>query len=165
MRDEPSCEQSCRSISRERDDTVSTPSKTPKARGKQQDWNDPGAVDEFMSALVHPLKPTVEAIRRTILSADPHITEGIKWNSPSFYRNGWFATVNARGHDAVIVVFHMGAKVKDNSTAGMSIEDGTGLLEWAAKERALARFRSLEDFKAKQAAFKAVVNQWAKQMR
>jgi hypothetical protein len=59
----------------------------------------------------------------------------------------------------------MGAKVKDNSTAGMEIDDKTGLLEWAATERALARFTSLEDFKAKEAAFQAVGRQWAKQMR
>src|SRR5262245_35629595 len=108
----------------------------PRPQPKQEEWNDPNAVDEFMSKLDHPLQPVVEAIRSTILSADPPITEGIRWNSPSFYRDGWFATANTRGKDSVIVVLHMGAKVKDNSTPGMSIEDNTGLLEWAAKERA-----------------------------
>ena len=146
---------------------MKVPSKSPKVRpqGKREDWNDVSAVDEFMSRLVHPLKRTVEAIRSTILGADSHITEGIKWNSPSFYCNGWFATANVRAKDSIIVVLHMGAKVKDNSTTGLSIEDSTGLLEWAASDRALARFCSVEDFNAKKAAFKAVVGQWAKQMR
>src|SRR5262245_40754128 len=99
------------------------------------------------------------------LSADPQITEGIKWNAPSFYCKGWFATANVRGKDSVMVVFHMGAKVKDNSTAGATIEDTSGLLEWAAKERALARFSGVEDFNAKQPAFKAVVTQWVRQMK
>ncbi len=136
-----------------------------KARPKaKQEWNDPGAVDEFLTKLHHPLKPAVEAIRSTILSADPHITEGIKWNSPSFFCNGWFATANARGKE-VLVVLHMGAKVKDNSTAGLSIEDSNGLLEWAARERALVRFQSLEDFIAKRTAFTSIVSQWLKQMK
>jgi hypothetical protein len=126
--------------------------------------NDAKAVDEFLSKLKHPLKPVVEAIRSAILSADSRITEGIKWNAPSFYCNGWFATANVRGKDSVLIVFHMGAKVKDNSTAGMSIDDTAGLLDWAAKERAIARFCSLEDFNAKQAAFKSVVSQWISQM-
>ena len=126
--------------------------------------NDSKAVDEFLSKLKHPLKPVVEAIRSAALSVDPRITEGIKWNAPSFYCNGWFATANVRAKDSVMVVFHMGAKVKDNSTAGMKIDDKAGLLEWAAKERAVARFSSLEDFNAKQSAFKAVVSQWVRQM-
>jgi len=126
--------------------------------------NDPKAVDEYLSKLKHPLKPVVEAIRSAILSANSHITEGIKWNAPSFYCNEWFATANVRSKDSVIVVFHKGAKVKDNSTAGMSIDDKAGLLEWAAKERAIARFRDLEDFNAKRVAFKTIVSQWIRQM-
>jgi len=133
-------------------------------KGKPEVWNDPKAVDKFLGKLDHPLKAVVEAIRGTILSATPHITEGIKWNAPSFYCNGWFATTNVRGKDSVMVVFHMGAKVKDNSTAGMSIKDPSGLLEWVAKERAISRFSSLEDFNAKQAPLKAVVSQWVGQM-
>ena len=142
---------------------MSTPAKA-RVKAKQEEWNDTHAVDDFLAKLNHPLKPTLEAIRSTILSASRHITEGIKWNAPSFYCNGWFATANARGKE-VIVVFHLGAKVKDNSTAGMTIEDSTDLLEWAAKERALVRVRDLDDFKTKRTAFKSVVSQWAKQMR
>ena len=37
----------------------------------------------------------LEAVRRAILAADPAITEGIKWNSPSFYCHGWFATISS----------------------------------------------------------------------
>jgi hypothetical protein len=61
-----------------------------------------------------------------------------------------------------MVVFHMGAKVKDNTTAGMSIDDKAGLLEWAAKERAIARFSSLEDFNDKRTTFKTIVSQWVR---
>lgn len=134
-----------------------------RTEGRPEEWNDPKAVEAFLIKLKHPLKPVVEAIRSAILSADSQITEGIKWNAPSFYRNGWFATANVRAKDSVIVVFHMGAKVRDNSTAGMRIDDKAGVLDWAAKERAISRFRDLKDFNAKRAAFKSVVSQWIRQ--
>jgi hypothetical protein len=151
---------------RSRQNHMGTAKKPPRAgpKGKPQEWNDSRAVDEFLKDLKHPLKPVVEAIRSATLSADPRITEGIKWNAPSFYCNGWFATANVRGKDSVMVVFHMGAKVKDNTTAGMSIDDKAGLLDWAAKERAVARFSSLEDFNAKRTVFKTIVSQWVSQM-
>jgi hypothetical protein len=102
--------------------------KPPLARlqSKSEEWKNPTAVVQFLSKLDHPLKPVVDAIRSTILGADSHITEGIKWNAPSFYCNGWFATTNVRGKDSVMVVFHRGAKVKDNSTAGIGIKDSDG---------------------------------------
>lgn len=95
-----------------------------------------------------------------MLAIDPRITEGVKWNSPSFYCNGWFATANLRNKDAIVVVLHLGAKVKDNSTAGLRIDDPSGILQWAATERALVRFGSAAEFKAKNAAFRAIVRQW-----
>jgi hypothetical protein len=142
---------------------MKTPNKA-HPKSKPEEWNDTNAVDEFLRKLDPRHKRIVEAIRSTVLSVDSDITEGIKWNSPSFYCDGWFATANVRGKE-VVVVLHKGAKVKDNSTSGMRIEDSAGLLEWAAKERALARFSSLEDFAAKGAAFKSVVSQWIKQMK
>jgi hypothetical protein len=63
--------------------------------------NDSKAVDEFLSKLKHPLKPVVEAIRSATLSADPRITEGIKWNAPSFYCNGWFGPRARCGEEAM----------------------------------------------------------------
>ena len=73
------------------------------------------AVDKFVRELEHPLKPVLEAVRKTILGAHPGIGEGIKWNSPSFYFKDYFATAGPRSKDFVQVVFHCGAKVKDNS--------------------------------------------------
>jgi hypothetical protein len=51
--------------------------------------NNTDAVNEFMNKLEHPLKSEMEAIRTVILSANNEITEGIKWNAPSFYFNGY----------------------------------------------------------------------------
>src|SRR5215471_8018268 len=109
-----------------------------KTNLRGEEWDDSKGVDEFLGKLDHPMKPVLEAVRSAILSADARITEGIKWNAPSFYCNGWFATANVRGENSVLVVFHMGAKAKDNSTTGMRIDDTAGLLDWAARERAIA---------------------------
>ena len=66
--------------------------------------------------MAHPLKPTLEEVRRTILSAHPEIIEGVKWNSPSFYCHGWFATINSRKPTQVDVLFYRGAKVRADNT-------------------------------------------------
>jgi len=123
------------------------------------------AVDEFLSKLDHPLKPVLEAVRKTILGADPRIREGIKWNAPSFHFKEYFATAGLRSReDFVRVVFHVGAKVKDNSTKGMQINEPTGLLEWLARERCSTKIHDLKDVKSKEAALRSVVRQWIEQM-
>lgn len=121
----------------------------------------PGAsdVDTYMRRLDHPLKAELEAVRGIILGASPGISEGIKWKSPSFRVNEYFATINTRS-DVVLVILHLGAKVKDNSTMGLKISDPTGLLEWLAKDRALVRFRNMKAIKSGKAAFEKIIRQW-----
>ena len=140
--------------------------KARKARPKasNEEWNDSDAVNGFMKLLDHPLKAELEALRAIILTADRRVTEGIKWNSPSFYCNGWFATLNTRG-TVILLILHRGAKVKDNSTPAMKIDDPLGVLEWLAKERCIARFSSAEDIKAKQKSLAAIIRQWTAQMK
>ncbi|MFN8638166.1 MAG: hypothetical protein U0360_01625 [Dehalococcoidia bacterium] len=41
-------------------------------------------VDAYFDGLAHPLKSTMEAVRREILAADGRMTESIKWKSPTF---------------------------------------------------------------------------------
>ena len=134
---------------------------TKKADSKKATPSDSGRneVDEFMRNLNHPLKPALEAVRSIILAVSPRISEGIKWNSPSFRVKEWFATINIR-KDVVLVILHLGAKVKDNSTAGLAVDDPTGLLEWLAKERAAVKFRDVNAVQSGRAAFKSIVRQW-----
>lgn len=117
------------------------------------------AVDEFMRKLDHSLKAELEAVRSIILGANPEISEGIKWNAPSFHLKEYFATINIR-KDEVLVILHLGAKVKDNSTAGLKINDPVGLLEWLAKDRAAVKFRDMKAIKTGKAAFENIVRQW-----
>jgi len=130
-----------------------------KSRKPPPDASDANEVANFIRKLKHPLKAELEAVRSIILGAHPDIREGIKWNSPSFRTTEFFATINIR-NDAVLVILHKGAKVKDNSTTGLAISDSAGLLKWLAKERAMVRFGDMEAIESNRAAFENIVREW-----
>lgn len=115
--------------------------------------------DAFMAALDHPLKADYAAVRKTILSADKSITDGVKWNSLSFRTTEWFATVNLRSRDSVQLILHLGAKVGKEAPAE-AIPDPKGLLQWLGKDRAMATLGAGAGLKASLPALKAVVKAW-----
>jgi hypothetical protein len=117
-------------------------------------------VEAFLDALDHPRKPEILALRRIILGADPTITEGIKWNAPSFRTSEWFATFHLRAKAGVQVILHFGAKVRDKSGARAAIADPESLLAWLGDDRASATFGDLAEVEAKQSAFAAVIREW-----
>jgi len=118
------------------------------------------AVIAFLRDLDHPLKQEIEAVRQIILDVGPEIREGIKWNAPSFRTTEYFATVNLRATDCVQLIFHLGAKVKDNTTQGMQIADPAGLLKWLAKERCLVTVGGGREIPARRAALQGIVRDW-----
>jgi len=118
------------------------------------------SADAFLATLDHPLKADIETVRKVILSASPAISDGVKWNSLSFRKADWFATVNLRSRTTIQLVFHTGAKVKDNPE--LKIPDPSGLLLWLAKDRALVTLGSGKTLKANAKAFEAIVTAWSK---
>jgi hypothetical protein len=131
------------------------------ASSSRDGHDDRAGVDALVAGISHPLKPTLEAVRETILAADPAITEGIKWNSPSFYCHGWFATISSHKPTQINVVFFCGAKIRADSTVRQAIEDPEGLLTWPSMDRALLSFKSDADFQARLASFQRITKQWA----
>jgi hypothetical protein len=129
---------------------------------RRSEHDDSVSVTAYMGALEHPMKSVIEAMRAAILDSDRTITEGIKWNTASFYCHGWFATVGVRAKTGVQLVLHHGAKVRDGSTLSETISDSSPLLTWLAKDRATITFISAEDFQRKQVAFKKIIKQWVK---
>jgi hypothetical protein len=117
-------------------------------------------VSAFLRELDHPLKREIESVRRTVLGVSREISEGIKWNSLSFRTTDYFATVNLRCRDSVQLIFHRGAKVKDNSTKAMKISDPAGLIRWLAAERCLVTLGAGKKFQANRSAFETIVGQW-----
>jgi hypothetical protein len=119
------------------------------------------AVTAFLGDLEHPLKPVLQKVRAAILSADKAITEGIKWNTASFYRDGWFATMNVRAKTGVQIILHQGAKIRATSRLSEKVSDASHLLEWLGKDRAAITFADAEDFQSKRPAFIKIIKQWA----
>lgn len=116
-------------------------------------------VDEFLEALDHPLASEIETLRRIIRSAMPGISEHIKWNAPSFCFGGDDrVTMKLRPTDAVQLILHRGAKVKD--TRGFSFEDDSGLVRWLAKDRGLVTFRDTKEIRAAKRPLQTLVKRW-----
>ena len=120
------------------------------------------AVESFLAALEHPSKDTIVALRRIVLAADARITEGIKWNAPSFRTSDWFATFNLRAKHGVQLILHRGAKVRADAMG--AIANPEGMLEWLGPDRASVRFRDLDDVQAKREAFAGLIRHWIDRM-
>src|SRR6185295_15245047 len=120
----------------------------------------PENVDEFLASLDDASKQQVLELRKIILAASPDITEGIKWNVPSFRTSDYFATMNLRLKTGIAVILHFGAKKSDISTTGVTIADPESLLVWLAKDRAMVVFRDLHDIAAKRTAFANLLREW-----
>lgn len=116
----------------------------------------------YLKSLKHPLKKEIEAVRLIILGASPAITEGIKWNAPSFRtEKNWFATFNPRSQDAVQLVFHLGAKTRPDLKA-FKLADPNGLIKWRGKDRAMVTLGAGRDIAANRKALEAIVRAWIK---
>ncbi|WP_425146976.1 DUF1801 domain-containing protein [Deinococcus sp.] len=119
-------------------------------------------VNAFITALEHPLKDTVLALRQIILEADPSIAEGIKWKVPSFYTCEYFATFHLRAHDRVGIILHLGAKKRDHPT--FVVADPHSLLEWLGPDRARLEFQSSAEINHKRPALTQLIRDWIGQM-
>lgn len=135
--------------------------KTTTPRKKATAPTGPEQVAGFIQTTKHPLKNVVEEVREIILGVDKGITEHIKWNAPSFCFDGDDRiTFNLSKSDSILLIFHRGAKVKDNKSKDPLFKDTTGLLEWLAPDRAVIKFQSIEDVADKKASLKKVVKLW-----
>lgn len=116
-------------------------------------------VEAFLASLEHPFEREVLALRQLILGVDPRISEGIKWNAPSFRTSEWFATFQLRAKDGVQLILHLGAK-KRPGTEGLELADPASLLEWLGPDRASVKFRDLKHVEQTRAAFVELIRQW-----
>jgi hypothetical protein len=117
------------------------------------------AVDTFMAALAHPFWHEIQALRATILGADPGIAEGIKWQAPSFRTDEYFATTYLRDKAGIAIILHRGAKAREG---GVALDDPAHLLDWLAKDRAKVVFRDMADIDHKRAAFADLIRAWVR---
>lgn len=126
----------------------------------KQDASTPQTVNDFIAALNHPLKPEVIALRQIILGADSRISQGIKWNVPSFRTTEYFATFYLRAKESIQIILHFGAKPRALPVGDIAIADPEALLTWLAKDRASVTFRNLAEINAHRPAFEAIIRAW-----
>ena len=117
-------------------------------------------VEHYLDDLQHPLKDGVLRLRAAILACDPDLTEHVKWNAPSFCRDGQDrVTFRLQPRGKLQLVFHRGAKVRTD-TAEFTFHDSTGLLTWLAPDRAVIVFADLRAVDVHQAQVVALVRRW-----
>ncbi len=112
----------------------------------------------------HPLHKEIDAARRIILGASPAISEGIKWNAPSFRtEKNWFATIHLRSTESLTIILHLGAKTRPDLKA-FKIADPDGLMKWLGKDRAMLSLGKGRDIARHRAALDAIVRAWIRQL-
>lgn len=115
-------------------------------------------VDRFLAALRHPMAGEIEAIRDIILDCNGEITEHIKWNAPSYRHRGEDrVTFRLHPRDRIHLVFHRGAKKRSDDFA---FDDPTGLLVWAAADRATLAFAGMADVEDRREKLATLVRAW-----
>ena len=119
-------------------------------------------VEQYLNELEHPLKNEFLEIRSLIYSHFPQLTEVIKWNAPSYQINKIdFLTFKLFPPKNIQLIFHRGAKVKEQPKNRL-ITDDSNLLKWAANDRAIATFSTLEEVKANENALILIISNWMK---
>ncbi len=114
------------------------------------------SVESFLDGLLHKRIDDIRALRQIVLATDPRITERVKWNAPSFCREGDDrVTMRLQPGDRLELIFHRGAKPRDSS--GFVFDDPTGRIEWAAPDRGVFR---VADPAADRDAIVALVSAW-----
>lgn len=140
---------------------AATPKKTAAKKAK------PVAGDEvatLMRGLNHPLKREIEAVRLIVAGASAAVSEGVKWNAPSFRTEAdWFATINLRAREGVQIIFHLGAK-KRPDLKPFTIADPKRLMKWLDKDRAMVTLGRGADIAANRKALETIVRAWIKQL-
>lgn len=116
-------------------------------------------VQAFIFALDHPQRDAIVALRQLLLSADPAISEEVKWNAPSFRTSEHFATMHLRGQDSFQLILHLGAK-SGRMVPKDAIADPDKLLKWLGPDRASVTFSGATDLANKSDALVAIVRHW-----
>lgn len=123
----------------------------------------PKTVDALLASSDHPLIEDIQKLRGYVLGVDPAITEGVKWNAPSYRLNDDFATVHMRLTDTVGLIFHTGAK-KRAQPLTMELDDPSGLVEWLAPDRCLVRAGSGRSLVRNRKSLEGLLRQWVDQL-
>ncbi len=114
----------------------------------------------FLDGLNHPFRAEIEAIRILILTAQPELTETIKWNGPNYSFHGEDRiTMRILPPKQLQLIFHRGAK-KQTQPANKLIETTGKLLLWKENDRAIASFKTMDDIETHRDELTRIVQNW-----
>lgn len=119
----------------------------------------PNDVERFRAGLDSQTLQTVDAIRSIIAECQPGLSEGIKWNAPSFALCGDDRiTLGLERKKGVRVVIHRGAKPKE--LGAFSFDDRDGLARWPSPDRGVIVFHDMADVEQRASAFGDLCSRW-----
>lgn len=99
-------------------------------------------IELYLAELSSPLEPALRELCAIVRDTDPRIGEEIKWNAPSFFLTGHFATTNLRPRGPLLLVLHSGVQKRDVDLRA-AVHDPGGLLDWKSGDRAILSFPDL----------------------
>ncbi len=121
-------------------------------------------IQQHLDSITHPLKNEIVALRTIICEHFPHLHEHIKWNAFSYQINDYdFLTFNYSSAKEIRLIFHRGAKKKEQPTEKL-ITDTSTLLKWAANDRAIASFTSLEHIQNSNDNLIEIITKWLEKL-
>lgn len=123
--------------------------------------------DEFVSTIDNTERRNLlSAILEAIREACPELTEVIKWNAPSFcYNRKDRLTIMLHKREEVGLIFHTGAKPKEDKKAPPIFEDTIGLLRWNSNIRANVSFSNYDVFMQSKTLFIRTIQEWIEQTK
>jgi len=117
------------------------------------------AVEAFRAKLPPEVRSAIDRLRAIAVAAHPGLSEGIKWNAPSFALGGEDRiTLGISPKGRVRVVLHRGAKTR--KVEDLRFADPEGLAAWPAADRAVLTFDDEAEIIAKGPALHALFAAW-----
>ncbi len=118
-------------------------------------------VTEFLDELKHPFRKEIEQLRNYILSANPALTENIKWKGPNYcFDDADRITMRIQPPTKQVqLIFHRGAS-KQTQPKDKLISNKSKMLVWKENDRAIITFKSLQDMENGKTELTSIVTEW-----
>lgn len=119
-------------------------------------------VDAYLDALTHQLKPAVVRLRSAIMASEDGLTEHLKWKAPSFVFDGEDrVTFALHPANRIRIVLHRGVRTRDDAE-DFVFDDPSGLVVWAAPDRGVVTFASVDEAAEHEPALLALIGRWVR---
>jgi hypothetical protein len=101
------------------------------------------SIEAYRAGLAPAQRETVDRLRELATASASGLDERIKWNAPSFAKDDIDRiTLGTERSGDIRVVLHRGAKAK--ATEGFNFAAPSDLVTWAAPDRGIMRFSSVD---------------------